>query len=71
MNIQEATAAELRAEERATLESMVRSPRTEQRLAKRARVVLLAAEGMPTRQIARTVGFSILDTDHKTAVVCC
>jgi transposase len=59
MNIQEATPIELTAEERAMLESMVRSPKTEQRLAKRARVVLLAADRMSTRQIARTVGFSI------------
>jgi transposase len=59
MNIQEATPIELTAEERAMLESMVRSPKTEQRLAKRAQVVLLAADRMSTRQIARTVGFSI------------
>ena|SRR5258708_33249731 len=59
MNIQEATPIELTAEERAVLEGMVRSPKTEQRLAKRARVVLLAADRMPTRQIARLVGFSI------------
>jgi transposase len=59
MNIQEATPIELTAEERTVLEGMVRSPKTEQRLAKRARVVLLAADGVSTRQIARTVGFSI------------
>ena len=59
MNIQEATPIELTAEERAVLEGMVRSPKTEQRLAKRARVVLLAADRVSTRQIARTVGFSI------------
>src|SRR5260221_11992122 len=59
MNIQEATPTELTAEERAVLEGMVRSPKTEQRLAKRAPVVLLAADRMPTRQIARLVGFSI------------
>jgi transposase len=59
MNIQEATPVELTAEERAVLEGMVRSPKTEQRLAKRARVVLLAADGVSTRQIARTVGLSI------------
>jgi transposase len=59
MNIQEATPIELTAEERAVLEGMVRSPKTEQRLAKRARVVLLAADRMPTRQIARLVEFSI------------
>ena len=59
MNIQEATPIELTAEERTVLEGMVRSPKTEQRLAKRARVVLLAADHLSTRQIARTVGFSI------------
>src|SRR5260221_6499783 len=59
MNIQEATPIELTAEERAVLEGMVRSPKTEQRLAKRARVVLRAADRMPTREIARLVGFSI------------
>jgi transposase len=59
MSIQEATPIELTAEERAVLEGMVRSPKTEQRLAQRARVVLLAADGVSTRQIARTVGLSI------------
>src|SRR3972149_2763909 len=59
MNIQEATPISLTAEERAVLEGMVRSPKTEQRLAKRARVVLLAADHVSTRQIARTVGLSI------------
>jgi len=59
MNIQEATPIELTAEERAVLESMVRSPKTEQRLAQRGRVVLLAADRVSTRQIARRVGLSI------------
>lgn len=38
------------------LEGLVRSPRTEQRLAERARIVLHAADGMATRAIARAVG---------------
>jgi len=59
MNIQEATPIELTAEERAVLEGMVRSPKTEQRLAQRARVVLLAADHVSTRRIAGTVGLSI------------
>ena len=42
-------------EERATLEAWVHSPRTEQRMAFRARIVLLAAEGMGTERIARAV----------------
>jgi len=64
MNIQEATAIELTSEERAVLEGMVRSPKTEQRLAKRARIVLLAADGISTRQISRTVGLSIGKTSQ-------
>jgi transposase len=45
-------------EERATLEEIVRASRSEQRMVTRARVVLLAAEGKPNRQIAREVGLS-------------
>jgi transposase len=44
--------------ERSVLERIVRSPRSEQRMVRRARVVLLAAEGRPNRQIARKVGLS-------------
>jgi transposase len=40
---------------RATLESWVRSAKTEQRLVRRARIVLLAADGMASRAIARKV----------------
>lgn len=52
MNIQEATPISLTEEERAVLEGMVRSPKTEQGLSDRARIVLLAAEGRSTRSIA-------------------
>jgi transposase len=45
-------------EERASLEEVVRSPTSEQRMVTRARVVLAAAEGKPNRQIAREVGLS-------------
>ena len=52
----EATAIHLTDEGRARLESLVRSPKTEQRLAERARIVLLAAEGRSTRSIAQGLG---------------
>jgi len=52
MNIQEATPIALTGEERAVLESMVRSPKTERGLSERAQIVLLAAEGRSTRSIA-------------------
>jgi transposase len=52
------TAAEilLTAEERGELERRVASPTTQQRDVKRAQVVLLAADGMPSRQISVTIG---------------
>lgn len=50
-----ATVIELTGEERTTLEGWVHSPRTEQRMAFRARIVLLAAEGMGTRKIAEAL----------------
>lgn len=43
-------------DERAKLEGFVRSRKTEHRLRQRARIVLLAADGMATREIGRTVG---------------
>ena len=43
-------------EERAELEARVRAPTTEQRHAFRARIVLMAAEGLSTRAIARDLG---------------
>jgi transposase len=56
MAYQEATPIVLTAEERGTLESWVRSSKTEQRLVERARVVLLAAAGRPSRAIGRELG---------------
>lgn len=49
---------ELSGEERDALERIVASPRSEQRMVTRARVVLAAAGGMPNRRIAREVGLS-------------
>jgi transposase len=53
-----AVGIELSDEERASLLAIVRSPRSEQRMVTRARVVLAAAEGMPNRRIAVEVGLS-------------
>jgi DNA-binding CsgD family transcriptional regulator len=44
--------------ERAELQRRVRAHTTPQRAAKRARVVLLAAEGLPNRQIAAQMGMN-------------
>jgi transposase len=56
MALQEATPIELTAAERVTLVGWVRSSTTEQRLVERARIVLAAAAGRPSRAIAREVG---------------
>lgn len=48
-----AAVLELSAEERARLESLVRSPSSEHRYVMRARIVLLAAEGVASKEIAR------------------
>jgi transposase len=45
-------------EERAELQRRVRAHTTPRRAAKRARIVLLAAEGVPNRQIAPIVGMN-------------
>src|SRR4029453_11072175 len=45
-------------EERAELQRRVRAHTTPQRAAKRARIVLLAADGVPNRQIAPIVGMN-------------
>ena len=50
--------------ERAELQRRVRAHTTRQRAVKRARIVLLAAEGVPNRQIAETLFIS-----PKTATV--
>lgn len=55
-SILEATIIELTKEERRVLEGLVRSTRTEYRLRQRARIVLMAAEGMASREIGRRVG---------------
>src|ERR1017187_5910362 len=52
----EATIIILTAEERAELESLARSTKTEHRLRHRARIVLLAAVGVASRSIGRAVG---------------
>jgi transposase len=49
---------ELSAEERQTLERIMRSPSAEQRKVTRARIVLLAAEGRRNEQIQRMLGVS-------------
>src|SRR4029079_5731669 len=54
--IPEATVIILMAEERAELEGLARSTKTEHRLRQRARIVLFAAEGMANRAIGRAVG---------------
>src|SRR5512132_911595 len=50
--------------ERAELQRWVRAHTTPQRAAKRARVVLLAAEGVPNRQIATLVGMNQHTVSH-------
>jgi hypothetical protein len=54
--IPEATPVILTMEERADLDRLARSTRTEHRLRQRARIVLLAADGMASRAIGRAVG---------------
>ena len=55
-SIQDATAIILTEAERAELEALARSTKTQYRLRQRARIVLLAASGMATRAIGREVG---------------
>src|ERR1700693_2530819 len=57
--IPEATVIILTAEERAELEGLARSTKTEHRLRQRARIVLLAADGIASRSIGRAVGCTI------------
>jgi DNA-binding CsgD family transcriptional regulator len=54
--IPEATAIILTTAERTELERLARSTKTEHRLRQRARIVLLAAEGLASRAIGRAVG---------------
>src|SRR5262245_31730457 len=53
--IPEATPITLTAEERGELEGLARSTKTEHRMRQRARIVLLAADGMASRAIGRAV----------------
>ena len=55
-SIPRATVIALTSEERAVLEALVRSTKSEVRMRTRARVVLAAAAGMATREIGRMVG---------------
>jgi len=54
--VPEATAIVLTADERRELERLSRSTKSEARMRQRARIVLLAAAGMATREIGRQVG---------------
>src|SRR5215212_9247046 len=54
--IPEATPITLTNEERAEVEGLARSTKTEHRMRQRARIVLLAANGVKTRAIGRAVG---------------
>ncbi|HME20421.1 MAG TPA: helix-turn-helix domain-containing protein [Acetobacteraceae bacterium] len=51
-----ATAIKLTNDERAVLEALGRSTKSEARMQLRARIVLLAADGTPSREIGRIVG---------------
>ena len=53
-----AQALSLTEEDRQVLERWVRAHTTSQQVVKRARIILLAAEGMPNSDIAQEVGFS-------------
>jgi transposase len=54
--IPEAASIILTSEERSELDGLARSTKTEHRMRQRARIVLLAADGMATRAIGRAVG---------------
>src|ERR1700716_2456433 len=58
-SIAEATPVLLTDDERAELESLVRSMKTEYRTRLKAQIVLMAADGAATRAIAREVGCAI------------
>jgi putative transposase len=57
-------AVEVTGEERAALERLARRPTTGQQLAERARIVLLAADGLNNCEVARVVGVDV-DTVRK------
>jgi transposase len=55
-HVPDATSVILTEAERAELDGLARSTKTEHRLRQRARIVLLAADGLATRAIGRKVG---------------
>jgi hypothetical protein len=57
--ILKATPIDLTEAERAELEGLARSTKSEHRMRQRARIVLLAAAGLATRAIARRVGCTV------------
>jgi transposase len=57
--VPKATPIVLTGDERAELEGLARSTKTEYRLRQRAQIVLLAADGKATRAIARAIGCTI------------
>src|SRR5262249_45776172 len=58
-SVPKATPIILTGKERAELEGLARSTKSEHRMQRRARIVLLAADGMATRVIARDIGCTI------------
>ena len=58
-SLHEATQIVLTSEERAELESLARSTKTEHRTRFKARIVLMAADGVATRAIGRALGCTI------------
>lgn len=54
-SVPKATPIVLTGEERTELEGLVRSTKSEHRMRQRAQIVLLAADGLPTREIARRI----------------
>ena len=54
----------MRSEQRRDLERLVRAHTTGQQLAVRARIVLLAADGLSTSQVARALGLDVGTARH-------
>src|SRR6202040_3214242 len=69
--IPEATPIILTEAERTELEALARSTKTEYRLRQRARIVLLAADGVASRAIGRAVGCTTGTASKGGNSVCC
>src|ERR1700720_3600992 len=69
--IPEATVIILMAEASAELEGVARSTKTERGLRQRARIVLLAADGVASRAIGRAVGCTTGTASKGGNSVCC